>query len=94
MPNETVAVDPIKAGLEIAGEYVLPIPGGSNLVKGDIRQAAIHAGLGIVARAFFGPLGMFLVSANSLSQALTDRSLTENLGVGTAVTPEPAVKTK
>lgn len=92
MAEETVQVDPLKASLEIAGEYMLPVPGGSNLVKGDIKQAITHAGLGIVARALLGPIGVLLVSANSLSVALTDRNLAEHLNLG-ATTPGPAVKT-
>ena len=76
MPNAP-ANNPVVTGLAVAGEYMFP--GGSNLVKGDFKQAAFHAGAGILARALFGPLGLLLVSANSLSVALTDRSLTENL---------------
>jgi hypothetical protein len=83
MANDTltgaVTDDPLRAGIEVASEFVLPLPGGSNLVKGDFRQALIHAGLGIVARSLFGPIGVLLVSANSLSVALTNRNLTDNL---------------
>lgn len=100
MANETlteaVTVDPIKAGIEVASEYVLPLPGGSNLIKGDFKQAIIHAGLGIVARSLFGPIGLLLVSANSLSVALTNHGLVDNLrsaAPAVDVTPAPAAKT-
>jgi hypothetical protein len=92
MAEETVQVDPLKASLQVAGEYMLPLPGGSNLIKGDIKQAVTHAGLGLVARALLGPIGLFLVSANSLSVALTERNLTEHLNL-TGPSSTPAVKT-
>lgn len=60
-----------------AGEALLP--GGSNLLKGDIKTGAIHTVLGFAARAAFGFPGLLLVSANSFSRATTGRNLTENL---------------
>lgn len=80
--TEAVAADPVKAGLGVASEIIFPLPGGSNLIKGDITQAIVHAGLGIVARSLLGPIGLLLVSANSLSVAMTNRGLTEALNVG------------
>ena len=89
MPNEPASVNNVVAtGLQVAGEYV--IPGGSNLLKGDFQQAALHAGAGILAAALFGPIGLLLVKANSLSVAMTDRSLTENLRGGN---PTPSSRT-
>lgn len=79
--TEAVTSDPLKAGIEVASEVLLPLPGGSNLIKGDLTQAVVHAGLGIVARAFLGPIGLLLVSANSLSVALTDRPLIESFNL-------------
>jgi hypothetical protein len=76
MPNSP-ANNPIVTGVQVVGEYVFP--GGSNLVKGDFKQAAVHAGAGILAGVLFGPLGLLLVKVNSLSVALTDRGLAENL---------------
>jgi len=79
------ANNPVVTGIQVVGEYMFP--GGSNLVKGDFKQAAIHAGTGLLAGALFGPLGLLLVKTNSLSVALTDRGLTENLNeVGTTAT--------
>ncbi len=77
--TEAVTQDPLKAGVHIASELLLPLPGGSNLVRGDFKQAIAHAGLGLVARALLGPLGLLLVSANSLSVAMTERPLVESL---------------
>jgi hypothetical protein len=84
--TQAVTADPLRVGLEVAGEYILPLPGGSNLVKGDFRQAFIHAGLGVIAGAIFGPIGMLVVSANSLSVALTERNLADTIDaeIGTA----------
>ncbi|HEX7175270.1 MAG TPA: DUF6072 family protein [Pyrinomonadaceae bacterium] len=90
MPNEPANVNNVVVtGLHVAGEYVFP--GGSNLVKGDFQQAALHAGAGILAAALFGPIGLLLVRANSLSVALTDRSLSENLS--SAATPSSSSRT-
>lgn len=74
MANENT---PINNAVKLAGEVLLP--GGSNLIKGDIKQGAIHAVLGLAARAAFGLPGLLLVSANSFSKATTGRHLTENL---------------
>jgi hypothetical protein len=82
MSNETINVNPVAAGVHLAGEYV--IPGGSNLVKGDFKQAAIHFGLGLLARAALGPIGLLLVSANSLSVAMTNKNLAQNIDLGGA----------
>jgi hypothetical protein len=79
MGNENDLAEPVKVGVEVLGEYV--VPGGSNLVKGDMAQGAIHAVLGLVARAAFGFPGVLLVSANSLAKATTGRHLWEHLGM-------------
>ena len=73
MPKQTGLNNPLMAGMEFCGEYL--VPGGSNLVKGDILQAALHAGLGLGAWAFLGPPGLLLVSSDSISKALTGRHL-------------------
>ena len=91
MSKETVTIHPISAGLSEASEYA--VPGGSNLLKGDLTQAVAHAGLGLFARAAFGPIGLLVVSANSLSVALTNRGLGEHLNDAVGVTltaPAPA----
>src|SRR5882724_636152 len=77
MSNESESNQSLKTGIQISSELV--IPGGSNLVKGDLLQGGIHAGLGIVARVLFGLPGVILVSTNSISKALTGRHLYEHL---------------
>ncbi len=77
MSNEAESIQSLKTGIQISSEIV--IPGGSNLIKGDLVQGGIHAGLGIVARVLFGLPGVILVSANSISKALTGRHLYEHL---------------
>jgi Family of unknown function (DUF6072) len=84
---------PLIAGLQFFGECL--VPGGSNLVKGNIRQAAVHAVLGMAARAFFGMPGLLLVSSNSIAKARTGRYLHEYLeamwlGERREIQPAPA----
>jgi hypothetical protein len=71
---------PLKTGLAFASECV--IPGGSNLLTGNYTQAAIHAGLGILAGAFFGLPGVIIVAANSFTKSTTGQSLYESLSFG------------
>lgn len=91
--SEAVTNDPLKTGIHVASEYILPLPGGSNLIKGDVKQAVIHAGLGLVARSLLGPLGLLLVSVNSLSVALTERPLVESLDTSNSA-PRAAARTR
>jgi uncharacterized protein DUF6072 len=66
--------------LMVAGESV--VPGGSHVVKGDLKQAGIHAVFGLAAKAAFGIPGLILVSASSLSKALTGRSVLDQFSGG------------
>jgi hypothetical protein len=77
MKDESAVNDPLKRTLMFAGELL--VPGGSNVVKGDYKQAGIHAVLGLVAKSFLGLPGLILVSANSFSKASTGRHLAEEL---------------
>lgn len=77
MENDSDLATTIKTGVKVAGEFF--IPGGSNLVKGDIKQAGLHAVLGIAARAVFGPIGLLVVCANSFTKATTGHHLHEHL---------------
>jgi hypothetical protein len=79
MAEDTGLSNPVKTGIKFAGEYV--VPGGSNLVKGDLKQAGLHAVAGLVARVAFGLPGLLLVSVNSLTKATTGRHLYEHLGL-------------
>src|SRR5437868_3952779 len=80
MNRETERPDPLHAGIDFASELI--IPGGSNLVEGNIKQGAIHAVLGLVASSVFGLPGLIAVSANSFTKATTGRHLYEHLGLG------------
>ena len=80
MASATESVQGVKTGLQFVGEAI--IPGGSNLVNGDYKQAGIHAALGLVAGALFGLPGILLVRAHSFTKATTGRSLLEYLNVG------------
>jgi hypothetical protein len=77
MSNETEGAQSVKTGVQISSEIL--IPGGSNLIKGDIRQAGLHAGLSFIARILFGFPGAVLVSTNSITKAITGRHLHEHL---------------
>lgn len=71
---------PVKVGVQAVGEYL--VPGGSNLINGDVKEAGIHALLGFAAGALIGFPGILLVSANSLSKATTGKHLMQHLKVG------------
>lgn len=75
---------PIKTGLQFASEVV--IPGGSNIIAGNYKQAAIHVGLGILAGAFFGLPGLIVVAANSFTRATTGHHIHEGLNLGSDAT--------
>jgi Family of unknown function (DUF6072) len=82
MATATESVQGVKTGLQFVTEAISPIPGGSNLINGDFKQAGIHAGIGILAGVLFGLPGLLVVKANSFTKATTGRSLLEYLNVG------------
>jgi len=63
------------AGVAVSVLSEAVIPGGSNLIKGDLSQGALQFILSIGAGMFFGPLGVLAVRANSLAKAQTGRSV-------------------
>lgn len=69
---------PIQRTVELASEYV--IPGGSNLIKGDIVQGGLHFVAGFIAKVAWGLPGILLVHANSLVKARTGYHIHEHLG--------------
>ena len=77
MSNETVGQQSLQAGVRISSELL--VPGGSHLIKGDFRQAGLHAGLSLLARALFGLPGTLLVTTNSIAKAVTGRHLHEHV---------------
>jgi len=69
----------VREGVCFAGEAL--VPGGANLVQGDLRQAGLHFVLGMAARAAFGLPGVLLVSANSFVKSTTGTHLYQQLGL-------------
>lgn len=95
MENQPGGQNAVQRTVELASEYV--IPGGSNLIKGDVAQAGLHFVLGVVAKAVWGVPGLLLVHANSLVKARTGRHLYDHLGGAIApalasVTQAPATQ--
>lgn len=86
--SEQDNLDSVKKGLLFSSEFL--VPGGSNLIQGNLKQAGIHAVLGLAARAMFGVPGLIAVSANSFTKALTGRHLYEHLGVVVRPADTPA----
>ncbi len=64
--------------IKIAGE-ALVAPGSSLILDGDIVRGGLHLVGGLVAKAVLGPLGWFLVAANSYSKSVAGGHLHENL---------------
>lgn len=63
---------------EVASE--LFIPGGANIIKGDLVSGGAHFVLGLLAKAVFGAPGLLLIHANSLVKARTGQHLHGLLG--------------
>ncbi len=82
----------LKTAAEFAAETL--VPGGANIVKGDLKNAGIYAAVGLAARYALGLPGLLLVSADSFTKATTGRRIAEHLGVWQRETPatqaEPA----
>ena len=67
-PEDPTKDKPLRAGLAFCGEYL--VPGGSHLVQGDLKGAAVHGVLGLTAGMLFGFPARLLFSSNSLRTAL------------------------
>jgi hypothetical protein len=80
MLNDIKITEPVKEGAAVASELL--VPGGSNLIKGDLKQAGLHAALGFALKMYLGVPGLLLVSANSFVKARTGHHLHEHLGLG------------
>ncbi|MGH9125731.1 MAG: DUF6072 family protein [Acidimicrobiales bacterium] len=65
----TTANDPIRTVFYAVGETL--IPGGSNFLKGDLKDGAAFAAAGWLAKRWFGVPGLVLVAASSLAKATT-----------------------
>lgn len=84
----TVSLESVRTGVQFTSEMLLP--GGSNLIKGDLKQGGIHVALGLAARAFLGLPAMLLISANSFTKAMTGHHLHEHLHLLTTQAGKPA----
>lgn len=84
----------IQRTAEVVSEYF--VPGGANLIKGDIVNGGAHLVLGFIAKAVFGVPGALLIHANSLVKARTGQHIHSLLGsvqfpsAGPASPPPPA----
>lgn len=63
---------------EVVSEYF--VPGGANLIKGDVVNGGAHFVLGILAKAVLGAPGALLIHANSLVKARTGQHIHSLLG--------------
>lgn len=73
MSETSLPVNPLTNGVKLLGEVFLP--GASLLMDGKFADGAAHAVVGLGARLMFGPLGGFVVSADSFSKSVADRNL-------------------
>ena len=93
LPEDPVLDKPLQTGLAFCGEYL--VPGGSHLVQGDLKGAAIHGALGFAASVLFGFPARLLFSANSLRTALSRRPVvapTEAVGTPAAEAARKVLK--
>ena len=75
-------------GVKLLGEMVVG-PGASLALDGKILPGAAHFVGGMLARWAFGPVGWFLVAADSYAKSVTGKGLTDHLqSVRRAVAPE------
>ena len=68
---------PVKVAAGALSEALLP--GGSNLIRGDLTQGVIHLALGIAATLAFGPWGLVAVKAHSLAKSQTGQGLLDQI---------------
>ena len=74
-------------GVKLLCEMVVG-PGTSLALDGKILPGAAHFVGGVLARWAFGPVGWFLVAANSYAKSVTGKGLTDHLQSVRAPTPE------
>jgi hypothetical protein len=63
----------VNNGVKLVGEIVLP--GGALLLDGQIAPGVLHTIAGVAAVSLLGPVGLFVVKANSFSSSVTGLSL-------------------
>ena len=80
---DTAGTEPSNAvligrGVKLLGEMVVG-PGASLALDGKILPGAAHFVGGMLARWAFGPVGWFLLAANSYSKSVTGKGLADHL---------------
>ncbi len=68
----------VSRGIKLVGEAVVA-PGSSLILDGKIVAGGAHFIGGMLARVALGPLGWFLVAANSYTKSVTGNHLHEHL---------------
>jgi hypothetical protein len=68
----------VENSLKLLGEAFVA-PGTSLIVHGEIAKGGAHVLAGLLAKAVLGPVGWFLVAANSYSTAVTGKGLLETV---------------
>lgn len=71
-------IEQVVNGAKLVSDFTI-LPGSSLLVEGKILEGTAHSLLGHVAVRAIGPLGWFLVAANSYSKASSGAGLFEHL---------------
>ena len=89
MANEVGGETALQRTAEVVSEYI--VPGGANLIKGDIVNGGAHFVLGFLAKAVFGVPGALIVHANSLVKARTGQHIHGLLGSIQFTGANPAV---
>lgn len=74
MPERGVLENAVK----LVSEFWV-IPGTSELLEGHVMSGAVHAALGIAAKAWLGVPGLLLVVADSYSSSVTGKYLHEQV---------------
>lgn len=76
-PEEASGGTTFARGVKLAGEAFV-VPGSSLILDGRVGAGAAHLVGGLVAGALLGPVGYFLVAANSYTKSVTDHHLHEH----------------
>ena len=70
----------VSRAVKIAGEGIAP--GASLILDGNVSLGILHLIGGGIARGFLGPLGGFLVAANSYTRSVTGKNLPDVIQKG------------
>jgi len=63
--------------IKLVGEMILP--GASGLIDGDIKAGLGHTLLGVAGYAVVGPVGLWLVKANSYAYSVSQKHLHQHV---------------